>query len=222
MKIHPSPKIAAMTEQPRAKTQITDATGKAVAANVRRLREARGLSTYDLSAKLKEIGRPIAPSAVAKVERAERRVDVGDLTAFAVVLGVSPSALLLPVDVELYDEVQITGSTPVTAYDAWQWADGKGPLTTFGRGVERGRAYMRALMEYRLYGRPHWLIEMEDEQADEHNRLIEAETERKDPFARRPGVPLGQFLDAAGMEAVRQADETIVVRKKPDDGGRDG
>lgn len=85
-----------MTEQPRNRTQITDETGKTVAANVRRLREARGLSTYDLSRALAEAGRPIAPSAIAKVERAERRVDVGDLMALAVVLGVSPVTLLLP------------------------------------------------------------------------------------------------------------------------------
>ncbi|MFI2227080.1 MULTISPECIES: helix-turn-helix domain-containing protein [Streptomyces] len=212
-----------MTEQQRGRRAIeTGPTGQVVAANLARLRKARGLTTRQLSALLEQSGRPIPASGITRMEKKERQVTADDLAALAVVLGVSPSALLLPVDVELHDEVRITGSTPVTAYDAWQWADGKGPLTTLGRGVESGRAYMRALMEYRLYGRPHWLMEMEDEQADEYNRLVEAETERQTPFPRRPGLPLEQFLDAAGMEAVRQDDETILVRKKPDDGGRDG
>ncbi|MGW6141605.1 helix-turn-helix domain-containing protein [Streptomyces sp. NPDC055140] len=119
MKIHPSRKLLAMTEQARAKTQISDPTGKAVAANVRRLRELRGLSTYDLSRRLKDAARPIAASAIAKVERAERRVDVGDLVAFAVALDVNPAMLLLPPTIE--GDIELTGGGQVPAIKAWDW-----------------------------------------------------------------------------------------------------
>lgn len=136
-----------MTSQQRPKTQIADETGKTVAANVRRCRELRGLSTYDLARKLKEAGRPIAASAVAKVERAERRVDVGDLMALANALRVSPSALLLPLDDDPAHTVEVTGAGTVPADVAWDWLDGKRPLT-YGNDEHAAR------MEHELYSRP--------------------------------------------------------------------
>ncbi|MFD3698500.1 helix-turn-helix domain-containing protein [Streptomyces sp. NPDC058646] len=137
------------TQPPRVPTQITDPTGRQVAANVRRVREVRGWSTYDLSRLLKEAGRPIAPSAIAKVERGERRVDVGDLTALAAVLGVSPSSLLLPLDDSPSRSVEVTGGGSVGADVAWDWADGKRPLR-WAEGSDIGTANF----EYRLYARP--------------------------------------------------------------------
>ncbi|MFF4566198.1 helix-turn-helix domain-containing protein [Streptomyces sp. NPDC001435] len=136
-----------MTTDPRPRTQITDATGRQVAFNVRRIREARGWSTYDLSRLLKAAGRPIAPSAIAKVERAERRVDVGDLTALAAALGVNPSALLLPLKDGPADSVEVTGGGSVAGADAWDWADGKGPLR-----VPEGD--FDARLQFDLYARP--------------------------------------------------------------------
>ncbi|MFJ4339385.1 helix-turn-helix domain-containing protein [Streptomyces sp. NPDC088915] len=143
-----------MTEQPRTKTQITDPTGRAVAVNIRRLRDLRGLSTYDLSAKLKAAGRPIAPSAIAKVERAERRVDVGDMAAFAVALGVSPAALLVPLTSSGEDEVEVTGAGAVAAADAWAWASSRRPLRLSEQGAST------ELLEYQLYGLPAWTREL--------------------------------------------------------------
>ncbi|WP_435285892.1 helix-turn-helix domain-containing protein [Streptomyces bacillaris] len=135
-----------MTPTPRTRTQITDPTGQHVATNVRRIREARGWSTYDLARLLEEAGRPIAPSAVAKVERAERRVDVGDLTALATVLGVSPAALLLPLSEA--DEVEVTGGGVARMNAAWAWANGQRPfkLTPGHEETE--------LLEFQLYGLP--------------------------------------------------------------------
>lgn len=147
LKIPLSRKLTGMTPDPRPRTQITDSTGRQVAANVRRVREARGWSTYDLSRLLDEVGRPIAPSAIAKVERAERRVDVGDLAALATVLGVNPSALLLPLKDGPADSVEITGAGSVSAEDAWDWADGKGPLR-----VPEGD--FDARLQFDLYARP--------------------------------------------------------------------
>lgn len=147
LKIPLSRKLVDMTTDPRPRTQVTDATGQHVAANVRRVREARGWSTYDLARLLREAGRPIAPSAIAKVERAERRVDVGDLTALAVVLGVNPSALLLPMKDGPADSIEVTGARPVAATDAWDWADGKGPLRVAEGDFD-------ARLQFDLYARP--------------------------------------------------------------------
>lgn len=143
-----SRKIAAMTTEPRPRPQVSDPTGRQVAANVRRIREARGWSTYDLSRRLGEAGRPIAASAIAKVERAERRVDTGDLTALAVVLRVSPSALLLPLKDGPDETVEVTGAGSVSARDAWEWADGAQPLG-FTFDLDHTE-----LLEFELYSRP--------------------------------------------------------------------
>lgn len=148
MKIPVSRKLAVMTTDPRPRTQVSDPTGRQVAENVRRIRESRGWSTYDLSRLLSDAGRPIAASAIAKVERAERRVDVGDLTALAAVLRVSPSALLLPLNDAPQTGVAITGGGTVAGDTAWDWADGRRPLHIVGSDVGT------ALLEYELYGRP--------------------------------------------------------------------
>lgn len=157
-----------MTTDPRPRTQITDDTGRQVAENVRRIREARGWSTYDLSRLLRAVNRPIAPSAIAKLERAERRVDVGDLTALSVVLGVNPSALLFPVKVEPEDDVDVTGGGTNQAEAVWAWADGHGPLRVEDSpaSLARGRALYEARLQFRL-GRPHWLDEQGSESPDE-------------------------------------------------------
>ena len=123
-----SRKLPVMSTPPRPKTQVTDPTGKTVADNVRRIRDdVRGWSTYELSRKLSEAGRPIAASALAKIERAERRVDVGDLMALAVALDVHPAALLFPPTVE--GDAELTGGGRIAAGIVWEWAEGERPLT---------------------------------------------------------------------------------------------
>lgn len=148
MKIPVSRKLTHMTTDPRPRPQISDPTGRQVATNVRRIREARGWSTYDLARLLREAGRPIAASAIAKVERAERRVDVGDLAALAAVLRVNPSALLLPLKDGAHETLEITGGGSVSAQDAWEWADGRRPLKT-PPGSD-----LTELLEFELYSRP--------------------------------------------------------------------
>ncbi|MEU2413948.1 helix-turn-helix transcriptional regulator [Streptomyces sp. NPDC013099] len=138
-----------MTPTPRTRTQISDPTGRNVAANVRRIREGRGWSTYELSRVLAEAGRPIAPSAVAKVERAERRVDVGDLTALAAALKVNPSALLVPPTDGPADTVELTGVGSVGGDRAWDWLDGEMPIEHIEPGDPGA-----ALMFFQAYARP--------------------------------------------------------------------
>ena len=97
-------------------------------ANMRALREARGLSLAALSARLTEVGRPMLPSGLSKLEVGQRRMDVDDLVALSVALGVNPSRLLLPVDAPNDQDVELTRTVTCPAWRAWQWADGDGPF----------------------------------------------------------------------------------------------
>src|SRR5580658_5121566 len=85
-----------------------------VAANVRRLRRERKLSTVALSQRLAEIGHPIASTGITKIELGDRRVDVDDLVALATALDTTPSRLLLP---EV--EADRTKAAPRRADDGW-------------------------------------------------------------------------------------------------------
>lgn len=137
-----------MTEQKRTPTQITDATGRTVADNVRRYREGSGLSTYQLSKRLGDAGRSIAPSAIAKIERAERRVDVGDLVALAAALEVTPISLLLPRSAK--GTTEITGGGTVDGRDAWRWAQGRDLLRYPADADEEQRQRLRAMYLLRV------------------------------------------------------------------------
>ncbi|WP_157865019.1 helix-turn-helix domain-containing protein [Streptomyces prasinopilosus] len=96
-----------------------------MAANIKRIRKARGLSVYTLSDRLRDAGRTVAPSAISKVERCERQVHVDELVVFAAALDVSPSALLLPPTDNPSEKVEITGAGPIPADQAWDWMDGR-------------------------------------------------------------------------------------------------
>ena len=138
--------------RPRPAAQYGPTAGT-VANNVKRLRDRRGLSIYQLSALLREAGRPITPAAVGKIERQQRQVTVDDLAALAVIFGVSPAALLLPLTSKATDPVEITGGGTVDALQAWEWGIGRVPLRTT---PEREKT---ELLEHRLYGMPQWLLD---------------------------------------------------------------
>ncbi|MFJ1604178.1 helix-turn-helix domain-containing protein [Streptomyces sp. NPDC088253] len=129
--------------------------GRTVAANVKRLRAAQGMSLRALSDALSKVGRSLSQDAINKIENGSekdtkkqiRRVDVDDLIALSVVFRVSPSALLLPLDDSPTGTIEITGVGEVSGNAAWDWADGRRPLK-----VERGD--YDALLEYDLYSRP--------------------------------------------------------------------
>ncbi len=101
--------------------------GRTVARNVQAIRKRRNLGQQQLSARLAELGRPIPPTALSKLEDGKRRVDVDDLVALAIALNVSPSRLLLP---ERYDDqsFELTPTTTAPSWLAWSWAEGDGPL----------------------------------------------------------------------------------------------
>jgi transcriptional regulator with XRE-family HTH domain len=135
------------------------ATGRYVAANVKRLRSARGMSLRALSEALDGVGRKLSQDAINKIEngaeedtkRQIRRVDADDLVALAVVFGVSPAALLLPITDSEQASVAVTAGGNVLAAEAWDWAIGRRPLKLTD-GKEQTE-----LLEHQLYGLPPWL-----------------------------------------------------------------
>lgn len=148
-------------------------TGRAVAANVKRLRKARGLSLRALSVALKDRGRTLSADALNKIEngaetdgRGVRRVDVDDLTALAVVFGVSPAALVVPFTPHPDDSVGVTGAGEVPAYAAWRWATGEIQLSY---DPEQRRETQD--MERALYGEPAWMHARSNEDVPPGSRL---------------------------------------------------
>ncbi|MER8030764.1 helix-turn-helix transcriptional regulator [Streptomyces bauhiniae] len=109
-------------------------TARTVGANLRRLREARGISLRTLSERLNDAGRSLSADAINKIENCRladgstsakqmRRADVDDLTALALVLNVSPLTLLLPA-ASGDERARLTDTVDVAARDAWRWAEG--------------------------------------------------------------------------------------------------
>jgi transcriptional regulator with XRE-family HTH domain len=98
-----------------------------VADNLRRIRDERGISTSRLSQLLEDVGRPIQPTGITKIEKGERKVDTDDLVALAVVLRVNPSALLLP-PIADRTNTEVTAAGSVPTWKVWKWADGREPL----------------------------------------------------------------------------------------------
>lgn len=101
-------------------------TGDQLRANIARLRAERGMSKKQLSDRVGELGRPIPPLGITRLEAGTRRVDADDLMALAIALDVSPVSLLLPSTGDGGSE--ITGVGAIPARTAWLWALGEEPL----------------------------------------------------------------------------------------------
>ncbi len=103
-------------------------TGETVRENVARYRRTAGFSYAELSRRLETVGRPLAPLGLRRIEAGERRVDVDDLMALAVVLGVHPPALLMPQYSGHGIRREITGTGSVKTDVAWHWMRFNGGL----------------------------------------------------------------------------------------------
>lgn len=112
----------AIDENARERRNPVGPTAKTVGFNVKRLRGELGETQADLAARLKANGHPIPVASIGRIEGGQRRVEVDDLTALAVALGVSPLALLLPNTRSAREEVQTTGAGPHPADIVWRWA----------------------------------------------------------------------------------------------------
>jgi len=105
------------------------ASGRAVAANVERLRTQQNLTFAALSERLEALGRPIPPLGLRKIVAETRRVDADDLVGLAAALGVTPISLLMPHTANGRDEVAVTGiDFPINASAVWLWLRGSNPL----------------------------------------------------------------------------------------------
>lgn len=105
-------------------------TSRRVAANLVRLRQARGLSTKRLSEALDEIGQPIPATGITRIEKGQRRVDTDDLVALALALNVSPLTLLLP-PTSGDQRISLTENHQVASRTAWQWGEGQRAASDF-------------------------------------------------------------------------------------------
>lgn len=117
-------------------------TGERLRAQLVRLRDDRRLSLAQLSQRLTELGHPIAPNGLSRIEQGERRVDVDDLVALAVALDVSPAALLLPADSDDQENTTVALTSAMSApwVLAWRWAHGQVPLPPPARDDAGGRS----------------------------------------------------------------------------------
>jgi 8-oxo-dGTP pyrophosphatase MutT (NUDIX family)/transcriptional regulator with XRE-family HTH domain len=131
--------------------------GGYVIANLLELRAERRLSYKDLSDRLSQLGRSIPTLGLSRIEKGNRRVDVDDLVALALALGVNPAALLLPRDVPPDGRVRLTEGATATARDAWNWADGRWPLPFpfAGPGAKSTFDWHR-VADFEAHARPEW------------------------------------------------------------------
>jgi hypothetical protein len=126
---------------------VSDALG----ANLLKLRKRRGHTVRSLSAKLTEIGHPILPSGITKMEAGTRRCDVNDLVALAVALDVSPVTLLLPSE-DTSSAVHLTSKVWAPWKLAWRWMHGESFLPSQRKSVAGTRS--EAIAENRPYEEP--------------------------------------------------------------------
>jgi transcriptional regulator with XRE-family HTH domain len=134
--------------------------GTAIAANVERLRDSQNLSYAELSRRLTELGRPIAPLGLTRIRDHERRVDVDDLVALALALSVSPTTLLLPHSAATTEAEAAGAKAAVTdggekypLSQVWRWFVAESP-------IDEPPSYppSRAAAEFRLRADPGAVI----------------------------------------------------------------
>jgi transcriptional regulator with XRE-family HTH domain len=130
--------------------------GVAVAANIERLRKSQNLSYAELSRRLDALGRPIASLGLTRIRARERRVDVDDLVALALALGVSPTTLLLPYSDASTEAGAADGKARVTdrgeqypLSQVWRWFVAESPID-----VPPSYPPSRAAVEFQLRAGP--------------------------------------------------------------------
>jgi transcriptional regulator with XRE-family HTH domain len=102
-------------------------TSVRTARNLKQVRQERGVSYAELSRRLKALLHPILDTGIMKIEKGERRVDVDDLVALALALGVTPNTLILP-GLDIPGMTVTYALTPAVAGNwvaLWQWAQGE-------------------------------------------------------------------------------------------------
>lgn len=119
--------LPGMAEKQRA---TLGPVGETLMQNIKRIREGQRLTYVELADRLATIGRPIPVLGLRRIERGERRVDVDDLVALAVVLAASPVDLMVPGDVDDDEPYGVTPEVSTTAAVAREWIAGTDFLKT--------------------------------------------------------------------------------------------
>jgi len=187
-----------MSESKKRNVNAVEDTGRQVAANIKRLRG--GMTYRELSDRLEEVGRPIAVLGLKRIESGERKVDVDDLMAFAIVFGVSPLTLLMPEYGSRAIATNVTGDPhKIGANIAWLWALGSEPLEVPNDAMLHYGSpdTARAIAEYR-------------------SRAVPAvESRNTDPASYLPTELMDKYRDAmasARFDEVREKAENEIAR----------
>lgn len=151
--------------------------GETLGRNVAHLRKVRGFTVRSLSARLDELGTPVSPSGITKIEQNARDVRADELVGLAISLGVNPSRLVLPVDRET---IELTPTVRVPSREAWDWADGRSPLSS---AHSDGTDERWAFDDFMLHARPtdrlwsHMAMQAANETAVRIERLVNLDVE---------------------------------------------
>lgn len=114
-------------ETERQRGNEMGSAGRIFGKNLRRIRRALNLSTAEVSERLEQIARPIPATSLGRMESGYRKAEVDDVMALAIVLDVSPLALLLPDTRRPGEASELPGRiAPAEAF--WRWALGERAL----------------------------------------------------------------------------------------------
>lgn len=178
----------------------------AIAGEVRRHRQAQGLSAQQLADRCAAIGMPIQRSVLANLESGRRTtVTVAEVLVLAQALGVPPGALMFPVGRERYSEV-LPGvmQDPLDAVDWLAGRTAKGDDMSAAEGYST-LAYLRRHQS--LVGRLRALIQRRDQARlqfvrvspyeESHRRFAELQEEASANFAELSDLVSGEASQAA-------------------------
>lgn len=167
-------------------------SGLTVAENLKRIREQQKLTYTEVSRKLDSVGRVISPLAVRRMEEGARRVDVDDLVALSVVLGVAPTTLLVPNSFTRNEFVDITGIVSIEAQELWAWV--RADKKPNGTGTSAAMEWI----EYVRLVSPHWRSQQVLEGMLQLNEIAQAELKAKQGDRSQLDALLAKHREADG------------------------
>jgi transcriptional regulator with XRE-family HTH domain len=129
-------------------------TSRIVGQNCTRLRGQYGVSLRELSELLDAVGVSITAQSLNALERGTTAVTVDLLTALAVVLGVTPTALLMPFTHDAIEpDVELTGVALDYPMNVFGWLSGEHPLDADPDATKWNPALIK---DFRNRSRPVW------------------------------------------------------------------
>jgi transcriptional regulator with XRE-family HTH domain len=121
---------------------------RVIAGEVRRYRQAAGLSTQRLADRCAELGLPLRRSVLANLESGRRdSVSVAELLVLAAALGVAPVLLVLPVGRAVLSEVLPRSHTDTWSAAEWFCGRANKPFGDDGGHAGTGAVTYRAPIE---------------------------------------------------------------------------